>query len=141
MNNFTICVVEDDKTLLDAIQDKLGEKGYKVLTSKTAEGALLMLQNAPRIDLFWLDHYLPGDLTGAELITRIKKQEQFKDIPIIVVSNVGWSGRVLSYSDIGISKYFIKSNYSLDQIVEEVKILLQSKQDTSNIKEEIDNET
>jgi two-component system chemotaxis response regulator CheY len=120
MNRGTICVVEDDKPLLDAIKEKLLEKGFDILTYKTAEGALLEMQHSPKIDLFWLDHYLPGDLTGAELISRIKKQNQYKNIPIIVVSNVGWSGRVLSYSDLGITKYFIKSNYSLDEIVNEV---------------------
>lgn len=120
----TIFVVEDEQALLDAAVDKLLEKGYQVLTSKTAEGLLLKLSESPEVSLFWLDHYLPGDLNGIELVSRIKKIEKYKNTPTIVVSNVGWSGRVLSYSEMGISKYFIKANYSLKQIIEEIEKLL-----------------
>lgn len=123
----TIMVVEDEKPMLEAIEQKLQSKGFNVFVTKTAEGALLKLQSSPEIDLFWLDHYLPGDLSGAELVTRIKHSEKYQNTPIIVVSNVGWSGRVLSYKDIGIEKYFIKTNHSLDQIIEEVELLLNKK--------------
>ena len=124
---YTIYVVEDERALLDAVTEKLLEKGFNVITSKTAEGVLLKLNELPDIDLFWLDHYLPGDLNGIELVARIRKIKKYEITPIIIVSNVGWSGRVLSYTEVGISKYFIKANYSLDQIIEEMLKLLDEK--------------
>jgi DNA-binding NtrC family response regulator len=66
-----ILVVDDTEELLHLIERYLTEKGFSVLTSTTAEGALKILRRE-KIDLVLTDIILP-DREGIDLITEISK--------------------------------------------------------------------
>ena len=117
-NNKTILVIEDERPLVQAIQTKLEANGYTVVTARTVDQGMDYLENIEKIDAIWLDHYLPGDKTGLDFVAHLKKPEsRWKSLPIFLVSNTASSGNVRSYMRLGVSKYCVKADNRLDQII------------------------
>lgn len=124
----TILVVEDEKPLLEAIHIKLEKSGFGVVTARTAEQAYGLLEDLNKVDIIWLDHYLLGKENGLDLVAKIKNDERYKNIPIFIVSNTASSEKVQSYINLGVNKYYIKSNYRLDNIIEDIRACLSDQQ-------------
>lgn len=116
----TILVVEDERPLLDAIRIKLEKSGFLVVTARTAEQVYGLLEDLKRVDIIWLDHYLIGKENGLDIVTKLKGHEQYKNIPIFIVSNTAGVDKVKSYINLGVNKFYVKSNYRLDQIINDI---------------------
>lgn len=115
-----ILVVEDELPLLEAIRTKLEHSGFAVVTARTAEQAYGYLEDV-EIGVVWLDHYLLGKESGLDIVSFIKTSDKYKHLPIFVVSNTASSDKVQNYINFGINKYYIKANYRLDKIIEDIK--------------------
>jgi CheY-like chemotaxis protein len=77
-----ILVVDDEPDILDVATVRLKHLGYEIIPAVDAEEALALLKNnAP--DLILLDLVLPG-MQGDELCEKLKSDEKFKNIPIIL---------------------------------------------------------
>ena len=119
-NAKNILVVEDEKPLQDAIRIKLEKGGFSVVTARTVEQAWGLLEDIGDIAVVWLDHYLLGKENGLDLVVKIKHSEKFKTIPVFVVSNTATQDKVKCYIALGVSNYYTKSNYRLDQIIKDI---------------------
>ena len=76
----------DDSRVNRILAKKLLEKaGYEVITAKDGEDAVQIFEHGPRPDLILMDISLPK-IDGFEVTRRLKKQESFKDIPIIALT-------------------------------------------------------
>jgi DNA-binding response OmpR family regulator len=83
----TVLVVEDDFDTLYPLAEMLRLKGYTVSTATEAEqGFSLARQQRP--DLIITDIALPGK-SGLYFITGVRRDEQIKATPIIVISGCG----------------------------------------------------
>jgi len=120
-NKATILVVEDDKSLQDAIRIKLEKNGFFVITARTVVQAYDYLKEISKINVVWLDHYLLGEESGLDLVVKIKGNKKFKKIPIFVVSNTAGAEKIKSYINLGIHKYYTKSDCRLDNIISDIK--------------------
>ncbi len=80
----TVLVVEDERDIAELIALQLRSEGFEVLTTAMGEQALTWARERP-IDLITLDMMLP-DITGMEVLRRLKSDEATADIPVIVVS-------------------------------------------------------
>ena len=81
MNNTTILIVEDDKTIQNFLKETLKTQNYNYIIAETGlSGLSLFYANRP--DLVLLDLGLP-DIEGIEVLKQIR---QNSSIPIIVVS-------------------------------------------------------
>lgn len=116
----TILVVEDEKPLLKAIQTKLERNDFEVLTARKAEEAYDYL-NDKNVDGVWLDHYLLGKEDGLDFVAKVKSDNNWKKIPVFVVSNTASSDKVRSYINFGVDKYYTKADYRLDNIIDDIK--------------------
>ncbi len=141
-NKKTILVVEDERPLLEVVNMRLQKNGFEVITarsidevfnaglekkclgiiaSRSIKEALDHLTNLEKIDAIWLDHNLLGKENGIDFIKKLKKNGGFwKKIPIFVISNTENSKTIQSYIDLGISKYYVKSNHRLDEIIQDI---------------------
>lgn len=117
----TILVVEDEESLLTIIDKKLSMNGFEVITARDIDQSLKSLNETEKIDCIWLDHYLLGKKDGLDLVIKIKNNDKWKNIPIFVISNTAGSDKIKSYLKLGIEKYYTKSDYSLGQIVDDIK--------------------
>ncbi len=115
-----ILIVEDENALRKAISVSLKNQGYEVLMATSAAEAASTLKAVGTVDAIWLDHYLLNIETGLDFLDRIKKNEEWKKIPIFVVSNSVDDNKVSSYYLMGIEKYYVKAENSLDTIIDDI---------------------
>ena len=117
----TILVLEDEESLAHAITKKLELSGFDVLAVRSVEEAWEKLKTHD-VSGVWLDHYLLGGETGLDFVVRLKEgTEVQKNLPIFVVSNTAGSDKVRSYLELGAKKFFTKSDYKLEQIIDSIK--------------------
>lgn len=130
MENFkyTILVIEDERPLLEAIKAKLTISGFATLAARSVDEAIAFLTSDQNIAVIWLDHYLLGQENGLDLVAQLKEEDSpWKNIPIFVVSNTASPDKVQSYINFGVSQYYTKSDYRLDDIIKDIKDFLDKK--------------
>ena|SRR3989339_378581 len=140
----TILVIEDERALLNVVNAKLEKKGFGVMTARSVDEvfnanlekndlgviaassikqALEYLENLEKIDAVWLDHNLLGKENGLDFVKKLKANGgRWENIPIFVVSNTESSATIKSYVNLGVSKYYVKSNHRLDKIIEDINL-------------------
>lgn len=123
MNQPTILVLEDERPLQEAIRLKLTKNNFHVQTAKSVEEGLKFLETS-KPDAIWLDHYLLGKESGLDLVAMLKQSNEWKNIPIFVVSNTAGPDKVQSYIRLGVAEYYTKSDTRLDQIVSDIQTFL-----------------
>ena len=138
----TILVIEDERALLDVVNTRLKKKGFGVITARSVDEvfnatleknglgiiaatsikqAFDYLENLENIDAIWLDHNLLGKDNGLDFVKKFKANGGlWEKIPIFVVSNTEGSETIKSYVNLGISKYYVKSNHKLDEIISDI---------------------
>jgi len=77
-----ILVVDDEPDIMDVATVRLRHLGYEIMPAVDAEEALTYLQNDTP-DLILLDLLLPK-MQGDELCKKLKSDDKYKDIPIIL---------------------------------------------------------
>ncbi|OGY46878.1 MAG: hypothetical protein A2840_00505 [Candidatus Buchananbacteria bacterium RIFCSPHIGHO2_01_FULL_47_11b] len=115
-----ILLVEDEPALVKNLQ--LALKKHKLLVATTgADGVRRATESLP--DLILLDFMLP-DKTGAEVIRELKANEKTNDIPVIVLTNLSDQETVSKILAAGGREYLVKTDWSLDQLVEKIEATL-----------------
>ncbi len=104
--NYRILAVDDAKDTLMLLEFDLAEEGYDVYTADSGEQALSMIESQD-IDLILLDMYMPG-ITGLELLTQLKQNPDYKNIPIIMLSASDDENQVVSALELGADDYVTK---------------------------------
>ena len=142
----TILVIEDERPLLEAIDAKLQKSGFTVIAARSVEQAfnptldkkeapititsieqaLTYLEGLERVDAIWLDHHLLGKEDGLDFVKKFKANGgKWKKIPVFVVSNAASPKTVKSYISSGATKYYIKSDHRLDEIIKDIRLSLE----------------
>ena len=62
-----------------------------------------------------------------EILDSLKNNEKTKDIPVIMLSNLGQDSDLEKGREKGAEKFLVKAMFSLDQVVAEVKKTLSSR--------------
>ncbi len=79
-----ILVADDDPSVLESVTWLLKENGYEVVPADGGESCLEQLEKrAP--DLLLLDILMP-DADGCQLLERIKSEERWRDLPVLMLS-------------------------------------------------------
>ena len=118
----TIFVVEDDSFLRKLLVDKLKREGFEVVEATGGKEALEYLKkNLPLLIL--LDLVMPG-IDGFEVLDKIRKDPSTKNIPVIVLSNLGEKENVERAKSLGADDYLVKAHFILDEIVAKVSQLI-----------------
>lgn len=79
-----ILVVDDEIEILGILKDILTKEGYEVLVGRDGNEALNLAKKS-KPDLIIADYVMPG-LNGAELCRALKKGEETRSIPVIIVT-------------------------------------------------------
>ncbi len=102
---FKILMVDDIKSNVTMLEKVLKNK-YDILYEKSGEEALHHITSA-QPDLVLLDIMLPG-MDGYEVCTRLKADEQTRDIPVIFISALGELENIITGFSAGGVDYVIK---------------------------------
>lgn len=115
-------VVEDEEVLLRAIYLSLHGEGYTVATATDGESALNMA-NRLKPDVILLDLLLPK-MDGFEFLKKIKAIPSLKNIPVIVLSNLGDDADISKAKKLGAVDYFVKADTDLAVLSKKIKAIL-----------------
>ena len=86
-NQLRILIAEDNTVLIDMLNQYLERHGFICITATDGKDALRILQGNVKshVDLALIDLHLP-QVNGFELATTLHNTEQFRDIPMILMT-------------------------------------------------------
>lgn len=119
-----ILVAEDDQDFGNIYRAKLSESGY---TFKIVDKGNQIIEAVEdfKPDLIVLDLVMPGK-SGAEILEELKKNDSWKSIPVVIVSNLERKEEVYLCRKLGAADYLVKVRTSMDEILGRIKTLLES---------------
>lgn len=119
---YRILIIEDDDFLRSLTVTKLEKEGYVMETATSGDTGLEQVIAVPP-DLLILDLMLPN-ISGFEVLEKIRANEPTKDLKVIVFSNLGEEVDIKRCLELGISEYLVKANFTLDELAEKIKLIL-----------------
>ena len=116
-----LLVVEDDAYINKAYSAKFVHENIPVQFAVDGEDAMKILGSANTVpSLILLDLMLPK-MNGFEVLEGLKKDAKFKDIPVIVLSNLGQESDVDRGKKLGAEEYLVKADTKIADILVKVK--------------------
>ena len=114
-----ILMIEDDKFLRKIYRDKLTRAGFDFIEATNGEEGLnKVISESP--DLVLLDLILPRK-NGFDVLIEMKRNENTKKIPVIILSNLGQESDIKRGLELGAQDYLVKPEISLSEVVDKVK--------------------
>src|SRR3989344_515758 len=117
-----IVLVEDDPFLSKVLAFRLGEENFNIVLAEDGEQAIKKIKSE-KPELVLLDLLLPKK-SGLEVLEEIKKDENTKKIPVIILSNLGQQTDINKGLQLGAVDYLVKANFGIKDIVEKIKEIL-----------------
>ncbi len=118
----TILIVEDDTFLADLYKTKFEMEGLKVLVAYEGEkGLALAKKNNP--DIILLDLILPK-LSGFEILKTLKADAKYREIPVVLLTNMSQKADVDKGLKLGADDYLIKAHFMPTEVIEKIKRLV-----------------
>ncbi|HEX7586083.1 MAG TPA: response regulator [Patescibacteria group bacterium] len=127
-NKNKIMIVEDDSFVMDIYQTKLSQEGYTVIEARDGLDAIKKLEKE-KPDLILLDIIMPN-MDGLEVLKKIKADEKFSNIPVILLTNLSQKEEINLGLGLGANDYLIKSHFTPSEVLEKIKIHLPEKNET-----------
>ena len=119
-----ILVVEDDPILKNLLGHTFAGKYQPLYASNGAEALALFDQYVPGIVL--LDIMLP-DMDGFAILQQIRaRTDASKDVPVIIVSNLGQQSDKDKALSLGANDYIVKAEVEIEEIVQRIETVLAS---------------
>jgi len=120
-----ILVAEDDKFLTNAYKVKLTKAGFELHLASNGDEALAQIVSC-NPDVVLLDLMMPVR-DGFSVLETMKKNPTMSKTPVIVASNLGQKSDIDRGLKLGAVDYIIKSDTSMDAIVQKVRKAIQNK--------------
>ncbi len=121
MTEQTILIVDDEHAIREMVDFALTRAGYQVVGAEDATSALSAIAQS-RPDLILLDWMLP-DISGVDLARRLKKEELYQEIPIIMLTARVEEQDKVRGLEVGADDYVTKP-FSTRELVARIKAVL-----------------
>ncbi|RJR31310.1 response regulator [Candidatus Parcubacteria bacterium] len=118
MEKQKILIVEDDRTLVDILKEAFEPDYQTVIAGDSSSAMAKIKRDAP--DLILLDILLPGK-SGFEFLAEIKNDNEIKNIPVIILSNLGQDTEIKKGMSLGAIDYLVKSDFTIDEVIKKAK--------------------
>lgn len=116
-----VLVVEDDVAIRDMLCFSLRHSGFECDAVSDAESGLALLAQQ-RPDIILLDWMLPG-VDGIEFIRRLRSNEYFAEIPVIMLTAKGESEDMVKGLSVGADDY-VNKPFSPPELMARIKAVL-----------------
>ncbi len=117
-----ILIIEDEKSLLEALTQKFTKEGYEIVGAKDGEeGLRIALEEKP--DLILLDIILPK-MDGMTMLKELRKDGWGKDAKVIVLTNLTDARKAEEAAQNKVYDFLVKSNWTLEEVVDMIKEIL-----------------
>ncbi|MCD4760281.1 response regulator [bacterium] len=114
-----ILLIEDEEMLANMYEVKFKNEGFEL--EKALDGAE-GLEKAKSIkpDFILLDIIMPK-MDGFSVLKALKEDDSTKDIPVMLLTNLGQDEDIEKGKTMGAVGYLVKANITPSEVVEEVK--------------------
>ena len=120
----TVLIVEDEPAIIELVTFSLRDAGWNVCSVQNCAAAWEFIQKRTP-QLIFLDWMLP-DQTGLRLLSRIRSDRDFKDIPVIMLTAKSMEEDKLAGLDTGADDYVTKP-FSPKELLARARALLRRK--------------
>lgn len=114
-----IAIVEDDQVINQMYRMKFEAAGFEVATASDGEAGVMMVEKF-KPDLILMDLQMPH-MNGAEALAIIRKNGWGKNIPVIILTNLGQEEAPKTLETLGIHSYIVKAELTPSQVVARAK--------------------
>ena len=114
-----ILITDDDITLMDMYKLRLEAEDYEVITAADGEEAIAEIRKE-KPDLVLLDIMMPK-INGLDVLAELKKDEQFKHMPVIMLTALIQDVTKVKSLMTGADDYLMKSEVMPGDVIKKVK--------------------
>lgn len=117
-----ILLVEDDPSISKLYQTKFDQENFNVVTAENGKKGLdLAISEKP--DIILLDISLPI-LNGFEVLKKLRKNNDLKKTPIIILTNYGEMENITEGFLRGATEFMVKVEHTPEEVVDTVREVL-----------------
>lgn len=120
-----IAIIEDDAAISQMYRMKFEADGFDVELADNGKRGITLVESF-QPDIILMDLSMP-EMTGDEALTEIRAADWGKDIPVIILTNLGEEEAPKTLKTLGVSSYIVKADLTPRQVVERVKETLHIK--------------
>lgn len=114
-----IAIIEDDPVISQMYRMKFEADGFEVQLANNGErGVYMVKQELP--DIILMDLQMP-EMDGATALAKIRQTDRGKNIPVIILTNLGEEEAPKEIRNLGIHSYIVKAELTPRQVVQRVK--------------------
>lgn len=119
-----IAIIEDDQAISQMYRIKFEAEGFEVETAENGKFGLELVDKM-RPDIILLDLMMP-EMTGDEMLVKMRKTEWGKDIRVIILTNMGEQEAPEIVKTLNVKRFIVKAEMTPRQVAEMVKTELAS---------------
>lgn len=119
-----ILIVEDDISLRDVYSARLEAEGYQIVVAANGEEALATAVRE-RPDLILLDVMMPK-ISGFDVLDIIRTTAEIAHTRVIMMTALSAPEDKERGEKLGVDKYLVKSQVTLEEMIENIKAVLDS---------------
>lgn len=120
--NKKVLIIEDDKLLREMIFRKLEKEGLEAFSVIDGSEAVAKTKEI-KPDIVLLDLILPGS-NGFEILKEVKNDSEIKEIPVIILSNLGQKSEIDKGIELGAVDYLVKAHFTPAEVLDKIKKIL-----------------
>ncbi|OGH72639.1 MAG: hypothetical protein A2921_03510 [Candidatus Magasanikbacteria bacterium RIFCSPLOWO2_01_FULL_43_20b] len=117
-----VLLVEDDAFLSNIYKTKFEMEGFKISIAENGEVGLSEVKKK-KPDIILLDVLMPK-MDGFAVLEKLKADEETKNIPVVLLTNLGQKDDVDKGFEMGAAGYLIKAHFKPSEVVDKVKEVL-----------------
>lgn len=123
-----VLMIEDDVSLHELYKEALSKVGIGFVGAITGKDGLDMMVKNPS-DLVIIDIMLPGGMNGFDVAEQLRQNPKTSSVPFIILTNL--DSETESAKAVGAADYIVKTNTSLNEVVEKITSLIGATPDPS----------
>lgn len=114
-----IAIIEDDLAISQMYRIKFEAEGYDVETASNGKLGFGLCEDM-KPDIVLLDLMMP-EMTGDEMLVKLRKTSWGKDMPVVILTNMGEQEAPEVVKKLGVRKFIVKAEMTPRQVAELVK--------------------
>lgn len=116
-----LVVAEDSESVREAIVFALKKSGFEVFTATNGlEATVIMNEN--KVDLLLTDYHMP-EMNGLELIKWVREKEQYRRLPVLVLTTEGQRDLILHARNAGATGWIHKP-FAVEKLIQTIRRLV-----------------
>ena len=117
-----IAIIEDNVTISQMYRMKFEADGFDVRMADNGKVGVELVKSF-KPDIVLLDIQMP-EMNGVEALQKIRKLDIGKNLPVVVLTNLGEEEAPPEMRTLGIHSYIVKANFTPRQVVAHVKEII-----------------